>query len=136
MFIWIKVISNLKKKDVVHDYTVSTTEQFVSDEEDGQLLNFEVSDNLDKIYVLFQYFENYINESFVYESLDAAQIDFNEKTKDQTMYNESEFHVIEKSFGGDLQSTVYVKNNWGEYEWPDKGIRWVLKTIRVYDECN
>ena len=131
MIIWVKVSSDLLKKDIVHDYTVSTTEQVIEDEEDGDLLKFEVANDIDKFFIVFQYFENYISETFVYESFDAARTVFYEKIEDQVMNNDMECHVIEKTFDGDLQSTVYVKNGWGEYEWPDKGIRWVLKMIRL-----
>jgi hypothetical protein len=137
MKIWIKINSDLVRNDIVHKYKITQFEQFPDNEDDDMcdFLNYEVADDTSKIYILYRYFENYIDTSEMYSSLDDATKAFYENIADREIYNESDCHVIEKAFNGDLQSTIYAKNDYdGRYEWVDKGIRWVVKTIDLLED--
>ena len=114
--LWIKVFSDPIKNDWIHKYTVSR-EEIVKTEQDDEdfvdIISFDIKENkdLENVYILFRFFENYIDTEFIYYDLDEATREFYKNVEEyQTVYNEDEYQVIEKSYNKDIRSTIYVKN--------------------------
>jgi hypothetical protein len=138
--IWIKVFSDPVKGDWRHEYTISREEIVKSEQEEEDfvdIMSFDIKESeveIDTVYILFRFFENYIDTEYMYYDLDEATKEFYKNIEEyQTIYDEDEYQVIEKSYNKDIRSTIYVKDYNERYEWPDKSNRWILKTINLKD---
>ena len=136
--IWLKSLNNPNYKntqDWYHTYTLSTTPIVLDPEEENDfidILELEVDDTVStEFYVVLFFFENYFADHYVFNNLtDATKSFYKNITTRQEMRNEEEIQVIEKSYNGEITSSVYEINNdyyTPKYIWPDKSTRWILK---------
>lgn len=130
--IYIKVSSEPVKNDWIHEYYVSDDPLDRDEEEFEDILEFDVKDDTNEIYVVFRFFENYIDNYYLHYDHEAAEHDFLVNVEEfQKIFNEDEYQVLEKSYNKDLRSTIYVKGMYDKYEWPDKSNRWVMKKFQI-----
>jgi len=129
---WIKVISEPANQDWIHTYEVFNHEitRTLEEEEDFvDILCFDLDfNNSDQYYLVYRFYENYIDHEYIFTNLDEATRCFYENIKNQTIYPE-EYQVIEKNHDHELVSTIYEKNYDNKYIWPDKSNRWVLVNL-------
>lgn len=145
--IWLKAQNDPNYKntqDWHHTYTLSTTQIVLNPEEEDDfidILELEIDDTINtEFYVVLFFFENYFADYYVFNNLTDATKSFYENISTrQEIRNEEEIQVIEKSYTGEITSSVYEENNRyynPKYIWPDKSTRWILKKFDLSDESN
>ena len=120
-------------QDWHHTFTLSTERiELTDDEKDDfiDILEVEINDDAKEFYMVLHFFENYFNDTLVFDNLAEATKPFydNISTR-QEIRNEDEIQVIEKSYNGEIASSIYETSySYNEkYVWPDKSTRWILK---------
>jgi hypothetical protein len=131
--IWIRAENDPEDDDWSHEFVYSATELSLTEKEQDDfidILTVEIEDELTEFYMVLYFFENYFCDQFVFKTIEEATQAFYEKiASEQDLRNEEEVQVIERSFHGELRSTVYEKDLWGKFTWPDKSTRWILQKV-------
>jgi hypothetical protein len=131
MSFWLNICSEKNANDIVHSYKIS---EYIINRE-YTIIPVVLEYKTDEIYLLFRYFENFIDMTFIFYDLDIATKEFYKNVSEyQYMLSEDEFQVLERSYNRDLQATIYMKNTssaGGNYYWSENSTRWVLKTIKI-----
>ena len=141
--IWLKIHNepNYKRtQDWHHKYTLSTSKIVLDpDEEDDfiDILELEINEQDTEFYVVLFFFENYFADHYVFNNLaDATKSFYENISTRQDLRNEEEIQVIEKSYTGEITSSVYEESCYynSKYIWPDKSTRWILKKFDLSDD--
>jgi hypothetical protein len=145
--VWIKVVNdpqieNRYSDDWLHAYTVSTTPLELEPEEVDDfvdLFELEIEDEATTFYVVLFFFENYFADHYAFTHLaDATECFYEQIRTRQELRTPDEYQVIEKSWTGEITSSVYEKDkysNFDRYQWPDKSTRWILKKFDLSEDC-
>jgi len=141
--IWIKAENDPNYKntdDWNHAFTLSTTPIVLDPNEENDftdIFEVECEDHITEFYVVLFFFENYFADHYVFDNLtDATKAFYENISTRQELRNEDEIQVIEKSYNGEIASSVYEINNHyytPKYIWPDKSTRWILKKFDLSD---
>jgi hypothetical protein len=136
--IWMRIYNDPEAKrrtDWSHKYTLSTTQIVLEPREEDyfiDILEIELKPKVTKFYVVLFFFENYFADHYVFDNLTVATACFYENISTrQELRNKSEHQVIEKSYTGEITSSVYEKDYHDRFIWPDKSTRWILKKFDI-----
>ena len=131
--IWIRADNDPKRQNWSHKFVYSATELRLTEKEQDEfidVLTVEIEEELTEFYLVLYFFENYFCDCIAFKTLEEATQAFYKKiASEQDLRTEEEVQVIERSFHGELRSTVYEKDLWGKYTWPDKSTRWILQKV-------
>lgn len=115
--IWIRADNDPKRQDWSHTFFYSATELSLTEKEQDEfidILTVEIEEELTEFYLVLYFFENYFCDCIAFKTLEEATQAFYEKiASEQDLRTEEEVQVIERSFHGELRSTVYEKDLWG-----------------------
>lgn len=129
---WIKVTSEPIDNNWIHTYEVFNDEITRTQEEEEEfidILYFDLDFNESDVrWLVYRFYENYIDQEYIFTNLNEATQCFYENIKDQSI-NPEEYQVLERSHEGEIVSSIYEKDYDNKYIWPDKSNRWVLKKL-------
>ena len=141
--IWMRIYNDPEAKrrtDWSHKYTLSTNQIILEPNEEDDfidILELELNPKVTEFYVVLFFFENYFADHYVFYNIQDATKSFYENISTrQELRNKYEYQIIEKSYTGEITSSIYEKDYHDRYVWPDKSTRWILKKFDLSDESN
>ena len=128
---WFKVSSAFTGVEWTHDVSVYMTRFINPEEENACWCEFSPSIDCSMVYFVFVFSEDTISDYNVYTERYEACDAFDDLVEGQSIFNDREFQIIEKSYNGDACASIYAKNTRGQYIWMDTSTRIVMRGINI-----
>lgn len=128
---WFKVSSSFNGADWTHEVSIYMSRCINPEDENTCWCEFSPSLDCSVVYFVFIFSEDTISDYQVYTEQYDAYDAFNDLVEGQSIFNEREFQIIEKSYNGDICASVYTKNTRGQYFWMDTSTRAVMRAITI-----